>query len=159
MNKLTTGIVLLMLAGCGDTINQTAPGPAQNKLAINSVAFSIYSTPASTTTNFNPDGTVESVVVNSRNYWLNGDLEYSGDIEGCVLTVKEAFEAWQGGNSTRALLYLWPGNKATFNGQWGWSTPGSTLFFTLTDPHGNDSNTFPMVSKIIEKRGSDNGVE
>ena len=141
MKKLIIGLALLILAGCGDTINQGAA--SAGKLVVKSGTYGLYSTHGSTFSTYSSNGLLLSTTTINPRYWLDGKLDYSGDPQGVVVSMA--------GNP---LTYfpstsLMPGNKLHI-----WldmaqrevvNFAGKSFALVLADPHGNDSNTFPMT--------------
>lgn len=83
MRTLLAVIVMLTLAGCGDTVYQSAPGAPESvaPLKITSTLFKNYST-------HTPLVTVNGVVTQWQSqYFMQGVIGYEGDPEGATLSL------------------------------------------------------------------------
>ncbi len=137
MKTLLILTMVLLLSGCGDTINQSAPTPAQNKLIVNSSSFWIYSTSY-------PSVTVDGVVTKyASNYFAQGNIGYEGDPQGTTLSMRGDLNTYYPPLSIIADKHLFfsfsiqPPEVQKLVLQ-------NSFNCVLTDPHGNDSNWFPM---------------
>ena len=144
MKKLIMAVAMLILAGCGDTINSpiisSQPENVSHRLLIKDAWFRIYST----ITPFRDYG-YGVITPRSAIYRTQGFINYSGDIQGVSLQIEpENF-----GLIYFPLTNLMAGKILKFDLGIPQSDVNIFLYLqfycTLTDPHGNDSNTFPIT--------------
>lgn len=132
-------IMGMILGGCGDTIYQTS-APTANKLAIKSVSYGLYSTHGSVFDRYSSNGLILEHTVIYPRWWMEGSIEYSGDPQGVIISIDTPaamhFAAYtlMPSNILRIFYYMEQEDMRTL--------VGMPLTFTLTDPHGNDSNRF-----------------
>jgi len=137
MEKVIVLVMMLFVAGCGDTVNQAAQ-PVQNKLVVTSSKFWIYSSQY-------PSVAVNGVVTQyASSYFAQGNIGYEGDPQGVILTMagnKSTYYPQLTVISGKLLLLnmsVLPTDIKDF------ITNNQVVSCILTDPHGNDSDIFPM---------------
>jgi hypothetical protein len=140
--KWTIFAVMLILAGCGDTINQAAPASA-NKLVIKSATFGIYSAKGTAFSVYYPDGSLATTTTTQPQCWIDGKVIYEGDPQGVIVSMAGSILTYfpipnlMPGNVLRVRLDIQQSEVQIFKGQ--------PYTLTLTDPHGNDSNPYRVT--------------
>ena len=135
MKYFILSLTLFILCGCGDTINKTEQviQVQQNTLSITSATYSLYSSPAPTTSGYTKQ--------------LNFSLKYDGDIENVTaftdIIPRNSTTTYIIGPRTRDTLLVWPGHIITYS--MGWNSGSEDyksldFYFTLVNSHGTESN-------------------
>lgn len=137
--------VAMVLGGCGDTVNQYGTQQQSSPVTIKSANFHTYSTTTYST--------VDSSIL-FKNYGISGSITYEGDIQGNTITVKCVKP-----DGTYSIMraidsYLTPNHVYNFYANLGGIDPiseynikSNSIYLTLTNPHGQDSNSFLVEVK------------
>ena len=140
MKWIMTALAMVILSGCGDTINQPVPVTTNSKLVIRSATMKVYSSHYLSFNRYSSNGLILSNNTTYASCRVFGTIEYDGNPQGATLAISgnpKLFSIIMG-------LTLLPNKQMSYTydlgSSCGISFPYPQTYIVLTDPYGNDSN-------------------